>query len=119
MVAPSKRYTPPMVGKTRVGHTGLNLSQGYAGLTTKQATSKAARMDATALMSAKMIEAVDGSSVAIHECMNAFIEDPERLGHTTLSLLNLIFALTTQNGTNLEGFKSIIDHNLKTLIRDA
>lgn len=104
------RYTPP-----KRKHTGHNLAAGYGGLRITQTTSREARMDSTGLMAAKMVEAVSGDSDGIGYCMGELIKDPERLGACTLSLLNLVYALTTVNGTNLKGFKDVVDYNIKTL----
>ena len=77
------------------------------------------RMDATALLAGKMVEALDGNSNPIWEHMQVMMDDPERLGAACLSILNLFFAWATQNGSDVKPIDLIIKWNISQLKQDS
>lgn len=67
-----------------------------------------ARMDATGVLVAKLIQASTGNMEPLHDSMALMLEDPERMGSCCLTLTNFIYALVTENGKKMDGMTQLV-----------
>ncbi len=94
------------------------LRKGYSGMSISDTSTHRARMDATAVLAAKMVENLEGNTNPLFEHIQEMMLDPERLAAVTLSITNLFFAWATSNGTDVKPMAKIIEWNVKALRDD-
>lgn len=93
--------------------------KGVGGASITDEATRQGRMDATAMLSAKMIEALEGNTNPMFEHLQEMMNDPERLGAAALSILNLFWAWATSNGSDVSGVAKIIEWNINQLQQDT
>lgn len=79
-----------------------------------------ARIAATGLITAKLIELSIGDKEPMVESMNQILSgDADLIGATTLTLLNLFVSFVTDNNKNMGALKDIVDFLIGSLADDT
>lgn len=89
------------------------------GISISNTSTQQARMDATAMLSAKMVEALEGNVNPQWEHMQEMMHEPERLAAAAMSIMNLFWAWATDNGNDVSKIAKIIEYNVKNLQEDT
>lgn len=74
-----------------------------------------ARMDSTALLTAKLVELNTGERLLIERSMIALMDDPQRMGGVVIAFLNLIAQYATASGRRPQGLQEVVDFLLTQL----
>jgi hypothetical protein len=77
-----------------------------------------ARMDMTALMCARFIELGTGNQEPFMESMQSLLHDPERMAGALVTVVNLLAAYVSDNGSNMGQFQKFNDFLIGQLKKD-
>jgi hypothetical protein len=88
------------------GYKGLPIMQRASG---SGVSEHQARMDATGVLVAKLIQQTNGNMEPLHDSMALMLDDPERMGSCCLTLVNFIHALVTANGKDPKGMVVLVN----------
>lgn len=97
-------------------YKGLPLSPG--GVSASSISNREARMDATAILMAKMIHATTGNMDPLHDAMASILADPERMGSACLTMVNLIWAQATNSDRNVQGGIDLCNYLTQSLLKE-